>query len=304
MDRRPPNKSPAGTGRAKAVTTAARGSLSAPTTKTQGASCAIPHDARGSPRSLFRSERTLCDRLYRRAGGSRSFPLPVHSVHGSLGSPPRRRLRPARWRRPPRALTRPPLLAWRRWSWEGWYSTLIAGCGWPRAAVSALAPRLRFDGCSAGWRRRDGGSVTHSSGVGAGISTASRSRRTASRMRSRPNRARSPHTTWPAPGTRPRGFTGVGGGGVGEERSRCCAWCAPAGWRRSRLGFSWCRWTAWCPRSEPAPERHLGRGSWRRRPRRLSPILAHSRFLAASRRGESRRPRQTRTQLGGARDSR
>ena len=38
-----------------------------------------------------------------------------------------------------------------------------------------------------------------------------------------------------------RGFTGIAGVGVGEERSRCCAWCVPAGWRGSRTGFLWSR---------------------------------------------------------------
>ena len=100
---------------------------------------------------------------------------------------------------------------------------------------------LRFDERSAGWRRRGGGCVTRSRGVGAGISTASRSPRPGSRSRSRPRRARSTHATWPAPGRRPRGFTGIGGAGAVEGRSRCCAWCAPAGSSRSRTRFSWCR---------------------------------------------------------------
>jgi len=45
----------------------------------------------------------------------------------------------------------------------------------------------------------------------------------------RSKRASSTHATWPAPARRPCGFTGIGGAGAVEERSRCCAWCAPAG---------------------------------------------------------------------------
>jgi hypothetical protein len=65
----------------------------------------------------------------------------------------RQRSSPAHWRRPPRSPARPPWPGWRRWSREGWCSTLVAGCAWPRAAVSALGQRCRFDGCSAGWGR-------------------------------------------------------------------------------------------------------------------------------------------------------
>ena len=54
-------------------------------------------------------------------------------------------------------------------------------------------------------------------------------------------RARSTNATWPAPARRPRGFIGIGGAGAVEERSRCCAWCAPAGSSTSRTRFSWCR---------------------------------------------------------------
>ena len=113
--------------------------------------------------------------------------------------------------------------------------------GWPLAAVSALGPRVRSDGCSAGWRRRGGGCSTRSRGAGPGMSTASRSPRLASGLRSKPKRARSMRATWPTPDRRPRGFTGIAGVGVGEERSRCCAWCVPAGWRGSRTGFLWSR---------------------------------------------------------------
>ena len=57
-------------------------------------------------------------------------------------------------------------------------------------------------------------------------------------------RARSTHATWPTPGRRRRGFTGIGSVGVGEERSRCCAWCTPAGSSTSRTRFLSCRLTA------------------------------------------------------------
>ena len=171
-----------------------------------------------------------------------------------------------RWRSPPgtraTALAGLLLVVMAAWRW-----TLVAGSAWPPAAVSALGPKVRSDGRSAGWRRRGGGCGTRSRGAGAGISTASRSPRRASRSRSRPRRARSMPATWLTPGRRPRGFAGIAGVGVGEERSRCCAWCVPAGWRGSRTGFSWCRLIAWRPRSEPALEPHPGPGSWPRHPR-------------------------------------
>ena len=151
-----------------------------------------------------------------------------------------------------------------RWSWSRCCSTLVAGCAWLPAAVSGLGLRTRFDGPSAGWRRRGGGCATRSRVAGAAISTASRSPRPASRSRSRPRRARSTHATWPTPDRRPRGSTGIAGVGVGEERSRCCAWCVPAGWRGSRTGFLWSRLIAWFRFSEPAREPHPGPGSWPR----------------------------------------
>ena len=141
---------------------------------------------------------------------------------------------------------------------------------WVRlAARSRVGARseARFDERSAGWRRRGGGCGTRSRVAGAGISTASRSPRPGSRSRSSPRRARSTHATWPTPGRRPRGFTGIAGAGAVEERSRCCAWCARAGSRTSRTRFSWCRLTAWRRRSEPAREPHPGPGSWPRSPR-------------------------------------
>jgi len=39
----------------------------------------------------------------------------------------------------------------------------------------------------------------------------------------RPKRVRSTSATWLTPGRRRRGFAGIGGAGVDEERSRCCA---------------------------------------------------------------------------------
>ncbi len=164
----------------------------------------------------------------------------------------------------------------------GLVSTLVAGCAWPPAAGSARGPRIRFDERSAGWRRRGGGCVTRSRVAGAGISTASRSPRPGSRSRSRPKRARSTHATWPTPARRPRGFAGIGGAGAVEERSRCCAWCAPAGSSTSRTRFSWCRWTAWRRRSEPAREPHPAPGSWPRRRLRAERELLRGSLVARS----------------------
>ena len=146
-------------------------------------------------------------------------------------------------------------------------STLVAGCAWPPAAASGRGPRRRFAARSAGWRRRGGGCGTRSRVAGAGISTASRSPRPESGSRSRLKRARSMHATWAAPGRRPRGFTGIAAVGADEERSRCCASCTPAGWRRSWTRFSWCHLTAWRRRSELALERHHGPRSSRCSPR-------------------------------------
>ena len=174
-----------------------------------------------------------------------------------------------------------------------WCSTLVAGCGWPLAAVSALGPKVRSVERSAGWRRRGGGCGTRSRGAGAGISTASRSPRLASRLRSSPRRARSMRATWPTPGRRRRGFTGIAGVGVGEERSRCCAWCVPAGWRGSRTGFLWSRLIAWFRFSGPAREPHRGPGSWLRslRPAEREALRG---LLAAWSRVGRRRPRTRR----------
>ena len=133
----------------------------------------------------------------------------------------------------------------------------------PRAAASALSPRLRFDERSAGSRRRGGSCGTRSRVAGAGISTASRSPRPGSRCESKTctfdtrHLARARQTA--------AGFTGIGGAGAVEERSRCCAWWAPAGSSTSRTRFSWCRWTAWRRRSEPAREPHPAPGSWPRK---------------------------------------
>ena len=160
-----------------------------------------------------------------------------------------------------------------------------------RSRVGAR-PRTRSDERSAGWRRRGGGCGTRSRVAGAAISTASRSPRPGSRSRSRPRRARSTRATWPTPGRRPRGFTGVAGVGAGEERSRCCAWCVPAGWSASRTGFSWCRLIAWCRRSGPAREPHPGPGSWLRS---LRPAEREALRAVASRSvGSGRRRRRTR----------
>ena len=87
----------------------------------------------------------------------------------------------------------------------------------------------------------------------------------ASPSRSRPSRARSTHATWRTPARRPLGFTGVGGAGAVEARSRCCAWRTPAGLSMLRTRCSWCRWTGWRRRSEPAREPHPAPGSWPRR---------------------------------------
>ena len=88
------------------------------------------------------------------------------------------------------------------------------------------------------------------------------------------DRVQDAHVRRTPPGPRPadgrRGFTGIAGAGADEERSRCCAWCVPAGWRGSRTGFLWCRLIAWFRRSEPAREPHRGPGSWRRSLARLS----------------------------------
>jgi Nuclease-related domain len=63
------------------------------------------------------------------------------------------------------------------------------------------------------------------------------------------------------------GCTVIAGAGAVGERSRCCAWCAHVGSSMSRTRFWWCRSTAWCQRSEPAPGPHPAHGSWRGSPR-------------------------------------
>jgi len=186
---------------------------------------------------------------------------------GDCGGPPRavrQRLSPARSRRPPRASARPLWPGCWRWGWPRCCSTLVAGCAWPPAAASGRGLKTRCVTRSTGLRRKGGGCGTRSNVAGGGISTASRLHRPESGSRSRPKRARSMRATWPTPGRRPRGFTGVAGAGVGEERSRCCAWCVPAGWRGSRTGFLWSRLIAWFRLSGPAREPRRGPGSWLR----------------------------------------
>ena len=124
-----------------------------------------------------------------------------------------------------------------------------------------------------GARRAGGGGVAGAALAPVGPARGYRQRRDCPdrpRVRNRDQVAHvSMHATWPARGRPPRGFTGIGGVGAGEERSRCCAWCEPAGWKGSRTGFSLCRLTAYRPRSERAPEPHRGPGSLRgsRRPK-------------------------------------
>ena len=122
-----------------------------------------------------------------RAPWSRCEPSPAGSRPGASAAPPppaRRRSWPARSQWSPSTPAPPRWLDFWHWSRRHWCSTPVTGWAWPLAAVLALSLRLRFDERSAGWRRRGGGYVTRSSGVGVGISTAWRSPRPGSRSRS------------------------------------------------------------------------------------------------------------------------
>ena len=139
-----------------------------------------------------------------------------------------------------------------------------------------LAARSRV-----GARSEDSGSTSAQRAGGGGVAAAALApvwrARGYRQRRDRPDRGRvrdrdqDAHVRRTPPGPRPAdgrvAVTGIGGAGAVEGRSRCCAWCAPAGLSTSRTRFSWCRLTAWRRRSEPAREPHPAPGSWPRSPR-------------------------------------
>ncbi len=119
-----------------------------------------------------------------------------------------------------------------------------------------------------GARRAGGGGVAGAALAPVGPARGCRQRRDCPDWHRVCDRVQDAHVRCAPPGPRPsdgrRGFTGIAGVGVGEERSRCCAWCVPAGWRGSRTGFLWSRLIAWFRFSGPAREPHRGPGSWLR----------------------------------------
>ena len=103
---------------------------------------------------------------------------------------------------------------------------------WVRLAArsgAALGLKAQVGERSAGWRRGVAVAALAPLGWARGYRQCRDRPDLGSRSRSRPRRTRSTHATSPAPGRRPSGFTGIAGAGAVEERSRCCAWCAPAG---------------------------------------------------------------------------
>jgi len=185
---------------------------------------------------------------------------------------------------------------------------LVAGCAWPLGATSARGLKTRCVERSAGWRRRVGGCGTRSRVAGRGDIDSVAIAPTGVAFAIETKRARSTHATCTTPGKRPCGYADIGGASAVKERSRCCAWCAPAGSSTSRTRFSWCRSTAWRRRSEPAREPHPAPGSWpRRRLRAERELLSGvaSRSVGSGRRSgfqaECRRRRTGSDELAGVR---
>jgi hypothetical protein len=124
---------------------------------------------------------------------------------------------------------------------------------WMRLAARSRVGGLGAGGTACSGCSGDGGMAAASA---AAISTALRSRRRASRARSRSRPKSSARTTSPERETRPLGSGATAGAGVPGGRSRSCALSVPEDLSVSRKASWSCRSIGCFPRSEPALALH------------------------------------------------